>query len=66
MLLKDRDEAIKRAKLRYSKESHYKNKCRKYKMNDTAEPEEMKTYTPLKLFKYMWVKRFTAIRYRIF
>jgi hypothetical protein len=32
MLLKDRDEAIKRAKLRYSKESHYKNKCHKYKL----------------------------------
>ena len=30
------------------------NKCRKYKMNDTAEPEEMKTYTPLKLFKYIF------------
>ena len=30
------------------------NKCRKYKINDTAEPEEMKTYTPLKLFKYIF------------
>ena len=30
------------------------NKCRKYKMNDTAEPEEMKTYTALKLFKYIF------------
>jgi len=30
------------------------NKCRKYKMNDEAEPEEMKTYTPLKLFKYIF------------
>jgi len=32
MLLKDRNEAIERAKLKYSKESHYKNKCRKYKL----------------------------------
>ena len=30
------------------------NKCHKYKLNDTSEPELMKDYTALKLFKYIF------------
>jgi hypothetical protein len=34
------------------------NKCHKYKINDTKEPELMKDYTPLKLFKYIFGRVF--------
>jgi hypothetical protein len=34
------------------------NKCHKYKINDTSDPQWMKDYTPLKLFKYIFGNAF--------